>query len=331
MPTNGLVASDTINFSEEFKNITGTTVDDNRALDVNVIATVGGGGGAVTQSGNWSTRTQDGSGNSTTSHSAGASRGLDVSIIDGSGNQVTSFGGTPYTEDAAAAANPIGNAIIVVRDDARAGDITSTDGDNIALRGNNSGELYVRTQENVSVIQSIASNLQAAVAGSIASDSADSGNPVKTGFRAASFGNGQTDVSDGDRSNATGTRSGVPFVLGGTSNILVARTAVTEANSNVSLIAASASQKIVVTQIQVSLGYTSLAFPAVRIGFGTATTPTTTDVVLAHDSMCPGSAISRGDGTGIIGVGALDAELRITNDNPTGAMSVIISYFITAG
>ena len=46
MPTNGLVASDTINFSEEFKNITGTTVGDNRALDVNVIATVGGGGGA---------------------------------------------------------------------------------------------------------------------------------------------------------------------------------------------------------------------------------------------------------------------------------------------
>lgn len=54
---------------------------------------------AATQSGTWSTRTQDGAGNALTSHLAGSSRGIDVSIIDGSGNQITSFGGgTQYTE-----------------------------------------------------------------------------------------------------------------------------------------------------------------------------------------------------------------------------------------
>ena len=54
---------------------------------------------AATQSGTWSTRTQDGAGNAVTSHLAGSSRGIDVSIIDGSGNQITSFGGgTQYTE-----------------------------------------------------------------------------------------------------------------------------------------------------------------------------------------------------------------------------------------
>jgi hypothetical protein len=54
---------------------------------------------AATQSGTWSVRTQDGSGNALTSHLAGSSRGVDVSIIDGSGNQITSFGGgTQYTE-----------------------------------------------------------------------------------------------------------------------------------------------------------------------------------------------------------------------------------------
>mgnify|MGYP003647344355 CR=1 FL=1 len=52
-------------------------------------------------------------------------------------------GGTEYTEDAAAAANPVGTALILVREDARAGSLTSLDGDNVALRGNNKGEAYV--------------------------------------------------------------------------------------------------------------------------------------------------------------------------------------------
>lgn len=72
-----------------------------------------------------------------------ANRQLKVSIFDSSGVEVTSFGGgTQYTEDAAAAANPVGNALIVVREDARAGGLTNTDGDNVALRGSNAGELY---------------------------------------------------------------------------------------------------------------------------------------------------------------------------------------------
>lgn len=53
----------------------------------------------VSQSGAWYSITMDGTGNALTSHVAGSSRGLDVSIIDGSGNQITSFGGgTQYTE-----------------------------------------------------------------------------------------------------------------------------------------------------------------------------------------------------------------------------------------
>lgn len=55
-----------------------------------------------------------------------------------------SAGATQYTEDAAAAANPIGTAINLIREDARAGSLTTTDGDNVALRGNNKGEAYVK-------------------------------------------------------------------------------------------------------------------------------------------------------------------------------------------
>ena len=52
-------------------------------------------------------------------------------------------GGTQYTEDVAAAADPVGNAQILVRADTPA-TVTSTDGDNIAQRGTNYGAAYVQ-------------------------------------------------------------------------------------------------------------------------------------------------------------------------------------------
>jgi hypothetical protein len=56
------------------------------------------------QAGNWSVRAQDGAGNALTSKSAGAERAISVAIVDGSGAQVTSFGGsggTSSTDNAA--------------------------------------------------------------------------------------------------------------------------------------------------------------------------------------------------------------------------------------
>lgn len=83
---------------------------------------------------------------------SGATSAVGVAIVDSSGNQISSFGGgTQYTEDAAAAANPVGNALIVIREDGRAGSLTTTDGDNVALRGNNLGELYVKHTDNITV------------------------------------------------------------------------------------------------------------------------------------------------------------------------------------
>lgn len=78
----------------------------------------------------------------------GATRGsqnaLSVQIVDGAGNQVTTFGGgTEYTEDAAAAADPVGKATILVRQDTPA-TIASANGDNVAQRGTNYGAGYVQ-------------------------------------------------------------------------------------------------------------------------------------------------------------------------------------------
>lgn len=103
-----------------------------------------GGTFPATQSGTWSVRAQDGSGNSLTSATRGSERALSVQIVDGSGTQVTTFGGgTEYTEDAAAASDPVGRAVILVRKDTPA-TIVSADGDNVAQRGTNYGAAYVQ-------------------------------------------------------------------------------------------------------------------------------------------------------------------------------------------
>jgi len=69
---------------------------------------------------------------------------LTVAIVDGSGDQITSFGGgTQYTEDAAAAANPVGTAVNLIRQDTPAALVT-TDGDNVAQRGTNYGAGFVQ-------------------------------------------------------------------------------------------------------------------------------------------------------------------------------------------
>ena len=105
----------------------------------------------VTQSGTWSVRTQDGSGNALTSATRGSERALSVQLVDASGTQITSFGGgTQYTEDVASASDPVGNMLMAVRADTLAA-VTTTDGDNIALRSTNKGELYVKQTDVVPI------------------------------------------------------------------------------------------------------------------------------------------------------------------------------------
>lgn len=74
-----------------------------------------------------------------------------VRLTDTNGDYVGAGAGTQYTEDAAAAANPVGNALILVRDDAISGSLTTADGDNVAARGNNKGELYVKHTDAIPV------------------------------------------------------------------------------------------------------------------------------------------------------------------------------------
>ena len=79
-----------------------------------------------------------------------SSNPLAVRLTDTAGDYIAAGAGTQYTEDAAAAADPIGNALIMVRDDALSAQ-TTTDGDNVAARGTNKGELYVKHADTLTV------------------------------------------------------------------------------------------------------------------------------------------------------------------------------------
>lgn len=83
----------------------------------------------ASQAGTWAARVQDGAGNALTSKAPGSERALSVAIVDGSGNQVTSFGGsggTSATDDAAfTVASGAGTPImgVVTSDSVDSGDV----------------------------------------------------------------------------------------------------------------------------------------------------------------------------------------------------------------
>lgn len=326
---------------------------------------------AATQSGNWSVRNQDGSGNALTSRSVGSARAQDVAIVDGSGNQITSFGGgTEYTEDVAAAADPIGKATILVRADTPAG-ITSANGDNVAQRGTNYGAAFVQVLNSTgSFVDSFGGGTQYAdgasaatptgnqinwnesgtqravtlskalpvqpgtgsvfdVEGNVASDGVDSGNPVKIGAIAKAYGTTVTVGAD-DRTDLRANRLGVLQTIGGALNTqCVAADYSATAQTNTVLVATTS--VIVVTRLSVFLSYNTSVAPFIRIGLGGSTTPTTTNCIIDHENVVPGSIITIGDGSGIIAVGAVGEDLRITCGAATdGSWNVSVTYFEVA-
>lgn len=82
---------------------------------------------------------------------SGATEAVGVAIVDGSGNQITSFGGgTQYTEDDASASNPVGTQVIARRRDTLSSE-TTTDGDVTAVNSTAKGELYVKHVDSIPV------------------------------------------------------------------------------------------------------------------------------------------------------------------------------------
>jgi hypothetical protein len=107
----------------EFNAVPTTIINGNSSplqLDsaANLLVNVKTGLVAATQSGTWSTRLQDGAGNAITSDARGTERPLSVQILDSSGNQITSFGGSGGTASNYGSAFPATGTAIGAKDSA---------------------------------------------------------------------------------------------------------------------------------------------------------------------------------------------------------------------
>lgn len=130
---------------------------------------------------------------------------LAVRLTDTAGDYVSAGAGTQYTEDAVAAADPTGTMVIAVRADALAA-VTTTDGDNIAARATNKGELYVKHADAIPVTDN---------GGNLSID--DGGNSITVDGTVAVSGTVTVDseltTADLDTGAGTDTRAVVGLVL----------------------------------------------------------------------------------------------------------------------
>lgn len=168
------------------------------------------------------------------------------------------------------------------------------------------------------------------VSGDVANDSVDAGNPVKIGAKAIAHGANPSAVAAADRTDLYANRAGILFTIGGHPNVVTLKhTTITTAVTDAAIITVGASTKIVVTRLSVTLDSASTVFPSVRIGFGTANTPTTTGVIASHGGVPAGGGFTIGDGSGILGIGADNEDLRVTTvGNATGnGLQITVSYY----
>ena len=180
------------------------------------------------------------------------------------------------------------------------------------------------------------SYLSSVVAGDIAHDGVDSGNPVLQGRRAIAHGTNPTAVAAADRTVLYANRAGVGFVIGGHPNVITRSHLIAHsdgAQTNAALLTIGSGAKAVITEISCFADGLNPAPAAVRIGFGTASVPASTlagtAAILLEGLIAAGTRLARGNGSGIIAIGADNEDLRITCDDPgaSGNFRVTYSYY----
>lgn len=170
------------------------------------------------------------------------------------------------------------------------------------------------------------------VAGTKDHDAVDDGSPVKVGGKAVAHGANPTAVAAADRTDWYFNRAGVPFFIGGHPNVITRSHLVADsdgAQTDAALVTVSAGTKIVVTRLTVICDNANTGDCRVAIGFGTANVPTAAlagvNGMLVDGSFDGGAGVTIGDGSGIIGIGADNEDLRLTCSDPAGG-NIRISY-----
>jgi hypothetical protein len=173
--------------------------------------------------------------------------------------------------------------------------------------------------------------------GNVAHDAADSGNPVKVGAKAIAHGTNPTAVAAADRTDLYANRAGILWTIGGHPNAITKEAQVEDADgaqTNAALVTVSAGSKIVVTRLSMSCDGSNTGPINAIVGFGTASVPArahtgVTGVLHGFDGVPAGGGITIGDGSGILGVGADDEDLRFTMEDPAGGSCSISTTYYT--
>lgn len=303
-----------------------------------------------------------------------------TAIVDASGNQITSFGGGTQYQTAAAQATPTGTLALGYDGANLRHLLTNASGhlnvifpsaQNVANAGtfavqaaqsgtwnvtNISGTVSLPTGAATAANQATANTalvaietateatqaaVEAANAQDVAHDAADTGNPVKIGYKAIALGANPTGVTANDRTNSYATRAGQLFTIGGHPNVITVECHVADADgaqTGTACVTVSAGTKIVVTQVQATCSAANSGNVNVRVALDTDSTlaaEATTGaagILLRHAGISAGSGVGRGDGSGIIAIGADDADLRYTMADPVGgSCAIVASYFTIEG
>lgn len=166
------------------------------------------------------------------------------------------------------------------------------------------------------------------VAGNVAHDEADSGNPLKIGAQAIAHGSNPTAVAAADRTNLYANRHGVLFSIGGHPNVQTISASYIATQTNTAVISVSAGTKIVITSLSIYCDAGGTGPLDIQVGFGTSTI-TSTKAIIDHPGLAKGSGVVLGNGAGIVAIGADDEDLRITASGfGTGdELTICVSYY----
>ena len=260
------------------------------------------------------------------SRARGTSKGaLWVAIADSSGDPITSFGGgTQYTEDAAAAANPVGNAQILVRTDTPATQVT-TDGDNVAQRGTNYGAAYVQ------LVTSAGAYIDSVGGGTEYTEDVATANPQVGKAIMMERDDALTTVTpiEGDWIGLRGTAEGALWTQDFNSDAILADTAalvVDAAASEVLLGTIDADTGGILTAVQLidnavsGAGFNITQFNGAAVPIGAGLEATALRVTVATDST---GVLSVDDNGGILTVdGTVTANLSATDNAVLDAIEV---------
>jgi hypothetical protein len=156
----------------------------------------------------------------------------------------------------------------------------------------------------------------------------DHGFPIKIGYFAVSHGSSPTSVKVGDRTNGYSNIDGIPFMIAGHPNIVTREVEIDDEVVNYEIVSPN-ENKIIVTECQLLSSSNCGKNISFRMGFGVSVMPVSDGILLSHPGFISGLSVTRGNGSGIIGMGKLNEKLLLTCSNPSpGKVRVLVSYYL---